>query len=279
MPLCCGLLRMIWTLKKLVARRSARKATAPESGPVQNDAAAEAARASAEPAGQQAVGVDTVEPAGEQATGDAATEPAAERAEAVETAEHAARAEDVLEGAGSATSTDADSAVSTAGAGEATTKEQPAAKPAKRRRAPKLDPLLAADVETARKAVLEIAPENEVGEHAGVKAEDDRVVTHLFESHVRGYKGWQWFAVLARVPRGKVATVSEVGLLPSDRSLLSPEWIPWAERVRPEEKKQAEAEAEAEEAGGDAGKIAGGNSTGQAGDNTGVEQNGGSGGR
>ncbi len=122
-------------------------------------------------------------------------------------------------------------------------------KPAKRRRAPKLDPLLVASVDVARGAVLEIAPAEQIGEHATVKAEDDRVVTHLFESKLPGYEGWQWFAVLARVPRGKAATVSEVGLLPSERSLLAPEWVPWAKRTRPEEKEQADADQAEADAG------------------------------
>ncbi|WP_051441629.1 DUF3027 domain-containing protein, partial [Arthrobacter sp. H14] len=126
--------------------------------------------------------------------------------------------------------------------------EAEAAKPAKRRRAPKLDALLAADVDAARRALLEVAPEDQIGEYAGVKAEDDRVVTHLFESYLPGYDGWQWFAVLTRVPRGKFATVSEVGLLPSERSVLAPEWVPWAKRVRPEEKQQEEADQAEEDA-------------------------------
>lgn len=134
------------------------------------------------------------------------------------------------------------------GANEAPETESEAPKPAKRRRAPKLDALLAADVDVARKALLEVAPEDQIGEHAGVKAEDDRVVTHLFESYLPGYNGWQWFAVLTRVPRGKAATVSEVGLLPSEHSVLAPEWVPWAKRVRPEEKQQEEADQAEEDA-------------------------------
>jgi hypothetical protein len=74
----------------------------------------------------------------------------------------------------------------------------------------------------------------------------DRLVTHRFEAHLAGYVGWQWYATLARVPRGKEATVCEVGLLPSEKSLLAPEWVPWADRVRPEEVAAA-AEAEAAE--------------------------------
>jgi hypothetical protein len=41
--------------------------------------------------------------------------------------------------------------------------------------------------------------------------------------------------VLTRNSRSKVVTVSELGLLPSEGSILAPEWVPWAERVRPED--------------------------------------------
>lgn len=128
--------------------------------------------------------------------------------------------------------------------------DQPAA-PAPRKRAPrrptKPDAVLAAAVDTARQGLLEITGEEEIGAHVGVTIEADRLLTHRFEANRRGYAGWEWYATLARVPRGKVATVCEVGLLPSAKALLAPEWVPWSERVRPEEiaadKEQAEAAA------------------------------------
>ncbi|TJY67501.1 DUF3027 domain-containing protein [Arthrobacter sp. CAU 1506] len=112
------------------------------------------------------------------------------------------------------------------------------------RRTPKLDLVLAAAVDRAREGVLDIAPPEQIGAHVGSVADGDRLVTHRFEAKLAGYAGWQWYATLARVPRGKDATVCEVGLLPSEKSLLAPEWVPWADRVRPEEVAAA-AEAEA----------------------------------
>lgn len=103
------------------------------------------------------------------------------------------------------------------------------------RRPSKPDMLLAAAVDRARAAILEVAAEAEVGEHLGAFPEAERLVTHRFAANVAGYAGWQWFATLARVPRGKDATVCEIGLLPSEASLLAPDWVPWAERVRPED--------------------------------------------
>ncbi|MET3809291.1 DUF3027 domain-containing protein [Arthrobacter sp. UYEF3] len=102
----------------------------------------------------------------------------------------------------------------------------------------KPDAFLAASVDVARAAVEGIAPAEQVGRHLAAKSEGDRLVTHLFESLVPGYGGWQWYAVLTRNSRSKSVTVDELGLLPSDDSILAPEWVPWAERVRPEDAQQ-----------------------------------------
>jgi hypothetical protein len=99
----------------------------------------------------------------------------------------------------------------------------------------KPDAFLAAAVDVARGAVEGIASPGEVGAHLGAKSEGDRVVTHLFESRLAGYGGWQWYAVVTRNSRSKIVTVSELGLLPSEDSILAPEWVPWAKRVRPED--------------------------------------------
>ena len=107
----------------------------------------------------------------------------------------------------------------------------------------KPDAFLAAAVDVARTAVEGIAPAEQIGEHIGARSEGDRLVTHLFESRLPGYLGWQWYAVLTRNSRSKVVTVDELGLLPSEDSILAPAWIPWAERVRPEDAQADEAEA------------------------------------
>jgi Protein of unknown function (DUF3027) len=107
----------------------------------------------------------------------------------------------------------------------------------------KPDAFLAAAVETARTALEGIAAASDIGRHLAAKSEGDRLVTHLFESKLAGYAGWQWYAVLTRNSRSKVVTVNELGLLPSEDSILAPEWVPWAERVRPEDAQEQEAEA------------------------------------
>ena len=136
--------------------------------------------------------------------------------------------------------------------------EQPAESVSARKRAPrrpgKPDAVLAAAVAEARAGLLEVASPEEVGEYAGAVADAERLVTHRFTSLRPGYRGWHWYATVARVPRSKKVTVSEVGLLPSEDALLAPEWVPWSERVRPEdiaaEQEQQALEQAAREAAG-----------------------------
>ncbi len=123
----------------------------------------------------------------------------------------------------------------------------PAAKARRTPRRPsKPDAVLAAAVDTARAGLLEVVPAEQIGAYAGAAADAERLVTHRFEALRPGYNGWQWYATVARVPRGKAATVCEVGLLPSENAVLAPEWVPWSERVRPEDVAAEEA-AQAQE--------------------------------
>ncbi len=116
-------------------------------------------------------------------------------------------------------------------------------------RAAKVDAVLSAETDLARTTLLATVEPRWVGDHLGVAADDDRVLTHRFEAKLPGYAGWNWYVTLARVPRGKVATVCETGLLPGEGAIVAPEWVPWADRVRPEEL-QAQRDAEAAEAAG-----------------------------
>ncbi|GAA1654045.1 DUF3027 domain-containing protein [Georgenia ruanii] len=90
-----------------------------------------------------------------------------------------------------------------------------------------------AAVELARQAAEELARPGEVGDHLGMVVEGERLITHVFEARVPGYRGWHWAITLARPPRGRVATVCEAELLPGDGALLAPEWVPWSDRLRP----------------------------------------------
>ena len=66
-------------------------------------------------------------------------------------------------------------------------------------------------------------------------AEDERVVTHFFASTDPGYVGWRWAVTITRAPRQKTVTLNEIVMLPSDSAVVPPEWVPWKDRMAPED--------------------------------------------
>src|ERR671920_2115706 len=99
-------------------------------------------------------------------------------------------------------------------------------------RAARLDQVCADAVGVARGAITEVDPAD-VGEHLEAIAEGDRVVTHFFESHLAGYRGWRWAVTVARIPRSRHVTVCELALLPGPDALAAPPWVPWQDRLQP----------------------------------------------
>jgi hypothetical protein len=97
----------------------------------------------------------------------------------------------------------------------------------------KPDAKAAEAVEDARAGLVSVVPAEQVGDHLGVQAELDKVVTHYFECRQVGYRGWRWGVTVTRVPRSRTITVDEIVLLPGDEALLAPEWVPYRERIRP----------------------------------------------
>lgn len=97
----------------------------------------------------------------------------------------------------------------------------------------KKDAVLASAVDLARAALEEIAEPGTVGSHLGLEMLGERLGMHWFECTSAGYHGWRWGVSVARVPRAKVATVCETNLLPGPGAILSPEWLPYAERLAP----------------------------------------------
>jgi hypothetical protein len=95
------------------------------------------------------------------------------------------------------------------------------------------DEACAQAADLARAAVEAMAGPGSVGGQIGIEAEQDRVVTHLFDCLSPAYQGWRWAVTVARASRSKVVTVSESALLPGPESILAPEWVPWRERLRP----------------------------------------------
>jgi hypothetical protein len=107
--------------------------------------------------------------------------------------------------------------------------------PAALRRLAKADQYLSSDaaVERARAVLAEFTRPGDVGEYLGIDMLGDRVGNLRFACGMAGYVGWTWAVTVARVPRGRTATVSETELVPGADALLSPQWVPWAERLRP----------------------------------------------
>lgn len=102
-----------------------------------------------------------------------------------------------------------------------------------RSRTPKADQIGVDAVDLARSAAVAAAGTIGVGEHLGIEADADRVVSHFFACPHPGYAGWRWSVTLVRAARAKAPTVNEVVLLPGDSALLAEPWVPWAERIQP----------------------------------------------
>lgn len=100
------------------------------------------------------------------------------------------------------------------------------------------DAVLAAAVELARAVAVEVGGQA-VGDHLGAEvagpADEGPAVTHSFATTDRAYVGWRWAVTLARADGSDDVTVDEVVLLPGAGSLLAPAWVPWSERVRPDD--------------------------------------------
>src|SRR5690554_6350679 len=88
----------------------------------------------------------------------------------------------------------------------------------------------AADFELARVALLDITPAATIGEPAGSVDEGDGVISVYFDTTMAGYKGWRWTVSIAHV-EGADATVLETEMTPGETALLSPAWVPWADRL------------------------------------------------
>lgn len=97
------------------------------------------------------------------------------------------------------------------------------------------DAVLEAATDLARGAAEDVAPAGTVGDHLDARLVGDRLLVHRFACLHPGYVGWQWNVTVARAPRTRKATVCEVDLLPGEGSLLAPPWVPWDQRLRPED--------------------------------------------
>jgi hypothetical protein len=94
-------------------------------------------------------------------------------------------------------------------------------------------------VDFARAAAVEVAGPA-VGDHLGLEVEAGdtsgaAVVTHSFATTDTAYTGWRWAVTVARAEDAEQVTVDEVVLLPGTGALLPPPWVPWSERISPDD--------------------------------------------
>jgi len=104
-------------------------------------------------------------------------------------------------------------------------------------------------VAIAKEGLVGVARDGEVGEFL-TPEEAGEVWIVRAKSLQAGYPGWLWTVTMTLAEDGK-PTITEVHLLPGDDALLSPEWVPWSDRL--EEYRRIEAEKEALDADADEG--------------------------
>ena len=86
----------------------------------------------------------------------------------------------------------------------------------------------------AQAAAIEVADgDSQVGDFVEAIDLGDNVTDFRFETRVRGYEGWQWSVTLYHDVELDHWTVNESSLVPTDKALRPPEWIPWKDRLEP----------------------------------------------
>lgn len=94
----------------------------------------------------------------------------------------------------------------------------------------------------ARGALLEITNDASIGALVGEQVESEGTVSVIFASAMPGYPGWNWTVSIAHV-EGAEPTVLEAELMPAEGALLSPDWVPWSERLADYKAAQAATDA------------------------------------
>jgi len=106
----------------------------------------------------------------------------------------------------------------------------------------------------AKEALLSEFDSAEVGEFIEAIHDEEFATSYLFESLLKGYKGWRWSVTLTQTDAKHEATVSEILMLAGPDSVVAPKWVPWSERLADykalqaalEEQARVEAELEAQ---------------------------------
>lgn len=72
-----------------------------------------------------------------------------------------------------------------------------------------------------------------VGDFVTSETTGDGVTDFRFVATMVGYEGWQWSVTLFHDVEADRWTVDEASLIPTDKALLPPPWVPWKDRLEP----------------------------------------------
>lgn len=86
------------------------------------------------------------------------------------------------------------------------------------------------DLDLASQALADAAPAGSFGDFIG-KSQEGAETQYRFGCMLASYRDWHWTVLLSQPDKRRPATVSEVLLLASEQSLVSPPWVPWSERL------------------------------------------------
>ena len=124
---------------------------------------------------------------------------------------------------------------------------------AKPKRAPKfvklLKPTKQAKSKFDLKAFAEVAAKSAAGGELGAFVEsmtEEQTTIFSWEANLKGYQGWRWNVIVHQIDPASEPTLSEVVLLPGEKSLLAPDWVPWADRLADYQALQLELEKQNE---------------------------------
>lgn len=91
-------------------------------------------------------------------------------------------------------------------------------------------------LDLARQVAVTIADDPEqVGDFVTTAEVDESVVDYRFECRMRGYEGWQWSVTLFHDQELNRWTIDESTLIPTDAALRPPAWVPWKDRLEPQD--------------------------------------------
>ena len=76
---------------------------------------------------------------------------------------------------------------------------------------------------------------SQVGDFVKAIELERRVSDFRFTALIPGYEGWQWSVILYHDVERRLWTVDETSLVPAEGAILPPPWVPWKNRLKPED--------------------------------------------